>query len=54
MQQVSTAPYQRARAATLRGLQRQKIIETARKLMRDNQKRGKHYTRAVIRALTEK
>jgi len=47
----STAEYQKHRKDTLRGIEKTKVFEVARQLARENQKRGRHYTRAVLRAL---
>lgn len=47
----STAEYQRHRTNTLRGIERKRILEQARELMRFNQANKHHYTREQINAL---
>lgn len=47
----STAEYQRARKATLRGIEREHILANARKLARENQRNGHSYKRRMLRAL---
>lgn len=47
----STAEYQRHRTATLRGLSHERVLKTARELLKANQKKGHKYPRKIKQAL---
>lgn len=49
----STAAYQKHRVITLRGITRARVLETARGLMKANQKSGHRYTRKIKDALRD-
>lgn len=50
-QRPSTAAYQASRKATLRSLERDFILAGARKLARENQRKGHSYKRTTLNAL---
>lgn len=51
---ASTAEYQRQRNATLRGIERTRVLSTAYQMARELQKQGKHYKRETLQALRKR
>lgn len=47
----STAAYQRHRSTTLRAMERQRILATGLALAKQNQRKGKHYSRRTLKVL---
>lgn len=54
MAKPSTAAYQRHRKDTLRGHERKRVRDVAAELMRENRRRGFHYSRGMAKALQGK